>query len=331
MKFTGERYIPCEETENQSIEREHWQRYYFAQRLFDKNAKVLDIACGEGYGSSYLAQKLKYVIGIDISKEAVTHASKKYMQDNLQFLEGNVSKIPLEDCSVDGIVSFETIEHVDEEMQIDFLKESKRILNEGGIFVVSCPNKNVASDLAYELWGYTNIYHKKEYEIDTFELLLKKFYKNVKLLYQRTETNLVLSTLHPECLKVIWGDRKTNIDTQNIIAVCSDAPITEIIPDMIILDIDNSYLSYQKSYSDLAKAHKEATNLIFECKKWLTTLQDKIEGLKTDLEQRQNEIDKLKFQKTEYRKKITLLETEIKNLEEEKGNLQKQLQKGWGG
>lgn len=36
MEFTGERYVPCKETENQSIEREHWQRYYFAQRIFKK-------------------------------------------------------------------------------------------------------------------------------------------------------------------------------------------------------------------------------------------------------------------------------------------------------
>lgn len=143
----------------------------FCPKNIQKNAKVLDIACGEGYGSDFLAQKLKYVVGIDISEETVMHSRKKYIRDNLQFLVGDIAKIPLENNSVDGIVSFETIEHVDEKTQIEFLKESKRVLSRDGILVVSCPNKRIASDFAYELWGYTNIYHKKEYEIDDFELL----------------------------------------------------------------------------------------------------------------------------------------------------------------
>ncbi len=296
MEFTGERYIPCKETENQPIEREHWQRYYFAQSIFTESSCILDIASGEGYGSDFLAQKLKYVTGVDINKEAIEHASKKYRRDNLHFCTGDVTKIPLDNCSQDGIVSFETIEHVDEQAQLKFLEESKRILKSDGIFVVSCPNKSIASDFAYELWGYTNIYHKKEYEIDAFECLLKKFFKNVKLLYQRTETNLVLSGTNPEYLKVIWGERKTTSDTQNIIAVCSDVPVLDMIPELITLDIDNSYLKFQKNYADIFKANAENVKEISNCQVRLTELQNQSQTLQKNLFQSQNELDNLKNQ-----------------------------------
>lgn len=327
MEFTGERYFPCKETEGGFTEREHWQRYYFAQELFDKNSRVLDIACGGGYGSDLLAQKLKYVIGIDISEEAVMYSSKKYIRDNLHFLVGDVSNIPLDDCSVDGIVSFETIEHVDEQMQIEFLKESKRILRDDGIFVVSCPNKPIASDFAYKLWGYKNIYHKKEYEIDAFEQLLKNFYKNVTLLYQRKETNLVLSSICPESLEVIWGDRKNNKDTQNIIAVCSDVPIAGNIPNLITLDIDYSYLREQKKYSDLLKDTGNVMKFFSDYKSQLTVLESKIEELLTALKQSQKEIDILKNQNTEKNEKLVALKGEIENLNEEKSSLQRELQR----
>lgn len=254
MEFTGERYIPCAETKNKAIEREHWQRYYFARDYFNEGDAVLDIASGEGYGSDFLAEKLKYVTGIDISQEAVEYAKEKYKRDNLNFLVGNITKIPIDDGILDGIVSFETIEHVDEKEQKIFLKETKRVLKHGGVFIVSCPNRKIASDREFELWGYENIYHKKEYEIEEFKKILETYYKNVLLLYQRNETNVILSIKEPELLKVIWKNRKGIDDTQNIIAICSDKEIDGKIISNIIMDIDNSYLNREKLLSDWVKS-----------------------------------------------------------------------------
>ena len=157
-------------------------------------------------------------------------------------------------------------------------------------------------------------------------LLLNNFYKNVKLLYQRTETNLVLSVIHPEHLDVIWGERKNNTDTQNIIAVCSDLPVTEVLPNLITLDIDNSYLTYQKNYSDLVKSTKDIIKVTSDYKNVLTELNSKIEGLKIELEQKQNKIDLLKSENAKQYKKIVFLENKICSNEKENHRLKQELQ-----
>ncbi len=74
MKFTGERFVPGTQG---SIELEHLHRYLQACEII-KGKHVLDIASGEGYGSAMLADCAKSVIGVDISPEAVLHASSSY-------------------------------------------------------------------------------------------------------------------------------------------------------------------------------------------------------------------------------------------------------------
>ena len=71
MKFTGERFIPTEEGR---VRLEHYHRYAQIQEMVvGKN--VLDVACGEGYGSAIIASVATSVIGVDISIDAITHAS----------------------------------------------------------------------------------------------------------------------------------------------------------------------------------------------------------------------------------------------------------------
>lgn len=99
---------------------------YLRPVTYANGKDVLDIACGEGYGSSMLADVAKSVIGVDIAEEAIAHASTQYAASNLAFRQGNAAEIPLEDASVDLVVSFETIEHHDRHE--DMLREIKRVL-----------------------------------------------------------------------------------------------------------------------------------------------------------------------------------------------------------
>src|SRR5437879_3140866 len=88
---------------------EHIYRYAFASR-FVKGKRVLDIACGEGYGAAALQKAgAAHVIGVDISESVCLHARTKY---GLDARPGTAEQIPVADESVDVIVSFETIEHV---------------------------------------------------------------------------------------------------------------------------------------------------------------------------------------------------------------------------
>ena len=81
MKFTGERFILGQAVGDITIE--HMQRYKSIISII-KDKKVLDAACGEGYGSNILAQYATSVVGIDVSNEAVQYAQEHYEKENLK-------------------------------------------------------------------------------------------------------------------------------------------------------------------------------------------------------------------------------------------------------
>ena len=167
LPFTGERFIPGTRGE---IWVEHWHRYHFAAR-WAAGKRVLDVACGEGYGSALLAQHAAHVTGVDISEQALAHARAAYAaQGNLRFEAGSCAQLPLADASVDLAVSFETIEHIEEQER--FLDELARVLTPEGVLVLSCPNKLEYSDRR----NYTNEFHVRElYRDELRELVAKRF------------------------------------------------------------------------------------------------------------------------------------------------------------
>ncbi|REG61255.1 glycosyl transferase family 1 [Paraburkholderia sp. BL6669N2] len=190
LAWDGERYIPGMSTE---IELEHMHRYMVARKLA-VGMRVLDIACGEGYGSYALSSLAASVVGVDISEEAVRHAQAHYRHQalNLEFRVGSAAAIPLEDASVDLVVSFETIEHHDQHEAM--IREIKRVLRPGGVLVISSPNKYEYSDVT----GYANPWHVKELYLDEFESLLRSQFANIGMYGQRVVTGSVLSPLADE-------------------------------------------------------------------------------------------------------------------------------------
>jgi 2-polyprenyl-3-methyl-5-hydroxy-6-metoxy-1,4-benzoquinol methylase len=133
---SGERMVP--ELSGGLTFWEHVYRYAFASD-FVKGKNVLDIACGEGYGSAVLLRAAaKNVIGIDISESACLHTRQRY---GIDARVGSAENIPLPNNSVDIIVSFETVEHVPNPGR--FLDECARVLVASGILVISTPNKEV--------------------------------------------------------------------------------------------------------------------------------------------------------------------------------------------
>jgi len=137
LEFTGERFVPGIAGE---IAHEHWHRYAFARR-YAAGKRVLDVACGEGYGSALLAGVAGAVTGIDIDAGAIAHARQSYAAlANISFAEGSASMLPLADASVDVVVSFETVEHLPRAEQPRMLAEIARVLAADGVLVMSAPN-----------------------------------------------------------------------------------------------------------------------------------------------------------------------------------------------
>lgn len=175
MEFTGERMIP--EISPPNTFWEHVFRYKFALK-YAKNKIVLDIASGEGYGTAALAAAgANNVIGIDISEEACEHARRKY---GLDYRVGNAEVIPLDDNSIDTIVSFETIEHLDNPET--FLRECARILKHNGEIILSTPNPD-----AYLVYK-ENEFHKILFTLEQMLQLLEKRFFDIRVFSQSPET-----------------------------------------------------------------------------------------------------------------------------------------------
>ncbi|TDO10656.1 glycoside hydrolase family 99-like domain-containing protein [Halomonas ventosae] len=186
---TGERFLPQFEGD---IVAEHYHRYLFARR-YVADRRVLDIACGEGYGSHLLAGVAQHVIGVDIAADAVAHATQHYARDNLEYRQGDCAAIPLPDASVDVVVSFETIEHHDRHAAM--LSEIKRVLRPHGLLIISSPDKREYSDVP----GYANPYHVKELYRDEFEALLARHFARHAVVGQRVVyASAIIDSAAPE-------------------------------------------------------------------------------------------------------------------------------------
>jgi len=176
--FTGERFLPGVAGE---IAYEHCHRYAFARR-FVTGARVLDAACGEGYGAALLAGVAASVVGVDIEPKVVAAATQRYAAyGNVRFETSSVTKLPLDDASVDAIVSFETIEHIGADEQRAMLAEFARVLAPRGRVILSSPNRVEYSDAR----GYANPFHVKELDRAELASLLDAYFPQAQWFCQR--------------------------------------------------------------------------------------------------------------------------------------------------
>ena len=137
-----ERIVPEEFPKQAKSEQEtldiHLARYFFASQ-YALPGRLLDIACGVGYGTQLLAKKtlgITEAIGVDLSHEAIDYALKNYSQYNTHFIHEDATKFVDRKC-FDTIVSLETIEHLPH--PLDFLHHILQFLKPGGVFIGSVP------------------------------------------------------------------------------------------------------------------------------------------------------------------------------------------------
>ncbi len=186
FRFTGERYLPTEAGE---IRLEHYHRYALTCAL-TKGKSVLDLACGDGYGSALLSTVAHSVVGMDVAPDAVEHARATYGHlMNLRFDCGNAAATGLTGASFDLVVSFETIEHLAE--QAEMIAETRRLLKPDGVLIISSPNRPVYS----EGRDYHNEFHLKELDFVEFDALLRGHFDHIDYYGQRLAMGTVVQPL----------------------------------------------------------------------------------------------------------------------------------------
>ncbi len=176
LEFTGERFTPeCV----REIRYEHWHRYAFALPLA-QGRRVLDAACGEGYGSAMLARAASDVIGLDLDQATVAHATARYGTERLQFQRADCTRLDhLPDASFDLIVSIETLEHVSEQERM--LDGFQRLLRDDGLLLISSPDKANYSDAR----GFVNEFHVRELYRNEFEDLIAERFPSWRMYGQK--------------------------------------------------------------------------------------------------------------------------------------------------
>ena len=154
----------------------HLKRYELA-REHCRDRDVLDAGCGVGYGSAYLGEVARSVVGIDIDEEAIAYATRRYGGQNVAFRVGDMERLDLPDASLDVVTAFETIEHLRAPER--FVSEAGRVLRTGGVLVASTPQATADGGEP------ANPYHEHEYTAAELERLLAGTFASVELFGQR--------------------------------------------------------------------------------------------------------------------------------------------------
>ena len=175
LPLTGERTLPDIPAENYWYRRHLVVYEWIAKRVRD--ARVLDLACGEGYGSSVLARSAREVIGVDANPEAHEHARLRYTRPGLSFERGLVEGFG-EPETFDAVVFLQTIEHVADPVAV--LEHIRSLLVPGGVAYISTPN--VLTLAAPGAEKSDNPWHLKEYRALEFRKLCGSAFGSVQLL-----------------------------------------------------------------------------------------------------------------------------------------------------
>ena len=174
LELTGERTLPDVPEENYWYQRHLVVYEWIARRT--AGLRVVDMACGEGYGSDVLARGgAASVVGVDANPEAHEHAKLRYVRPNLRY-ERNLVETFDEPC--DAVVFLQTIEHVRNPDEV--LERFKALVGPRGVVYVTTPNVLTLAPAGAEKSG--NPWHVKEYRPEEFRNLCEAHFSQVEVL-----------------------------------------------------------------------------------------------------------------------------------------------------
>jgi SAM-dependent methyltransferase len=192
LALTGERTLPDVPAENYWYRRHLAVYEWVAERC--RGLEVVDMACGEGYGSAALARRAARVTGVDANPEAFEHARLKYTRPGVRFVRDLVDGYS-EPC--DAVVFLQTIEHMEDPAAV--LGHFRDMLRPGGIAYVSTPNVLTLAPAGAE--KSDNPWHVREYRAAEFRELCEASFERVQLLGVFHARKLAL---HDQALSLGW-------------------------------------------------------------------------------------------------------------------------------
>ena len=334
IEWTGERFIPW--MKGGQIHYEHLHRYLFAAALVE-GKDVLDLACGEGYGAYFLAERAAQVLAVDRDKETIEHASSRYIRPNLTFRQGSMESIPVEGSALfDVVVCFEALEHTDRHEAV--MNEIKRVLKPDGFLIISTPNRAEYT----ERTGDRNPYHLKELSFKEFLDLLKKYFNHVRLFGQRVYAGshiweLLSTQPRGEFLEQLVErereDREFHLapgyrkSPMYFIALASDADIPVRYERALLIDVGDWLL--QEPWQRVRDLERQISELKAEHERLMHEYAKQEQALREALTQAQEELRNreraLREELAQARKQVQEWEVQVEDLEQELAEKKEQL------
>lgn len=221
----------------------HLDRYEFAKAYCSKK-RVLDGACGTGYGAAILSSMAREVVGIDCSIDAVLYASEKYANDAVSFQRSFVEMSPFPDASFDVVTSFETVEHT--LCPQAHMREIVRLLSpDTGCAIISAPNE----------WGLTD-HHFFDFNAQMLKKLADQFFSRVSFFYQNPRNSQRLPGIGPL-------QSEDPADAQCIIAVCQAPKKDNSTTDRCEMVMDEIYCNvFSRHQEFMTLAYRQDTPFI---------------------------------------------------------------------
>jgi 2-polyprenyl-3-methyl-5-hydroxy-6-metoxy-1,4-benzoquinol methylase len=152
-------------------------RYKFVAKMFEGKDSVLEVGCGDGFGSTIVAQAVKSLTGIDYQEYSIKNqAENKWLQEKTDLVVHDILENPYPK-KFNAIYSLDVIEHIEPKLEHLFLENIVQSSKENGSLIIGCPNKTAQ---AFASAG-SQIGHINLHTHESLRNTLSKFYQNVFL------------------------------------------------------------------------------------------------------------------------------------------------------
>jgi SAM-dependent methyltransferase len=155
----------------------HVFAYEYAVDHLDAASNVLEIGCGDGYGTTMLAEKVARIVAVDVDEGTVQHAAATYPAENCTFQPFDGETLPFDTGTFDAVVSMQVIEHIQDDRR--FVGEAHRVLKQGGVLILTTPNRRHRVPPGEPIW---NKFHVREYLPGELEAVLRSHFDEVQVL-----------------------------------------------------------------------------------------------------------------------------------------------------
>lgn len=249
--YTGERYDP--EAANALAEYDHLSRYHFVRKHFSNRGSLLDVGCGVGVSTRFLAGGFDRAVGVDISLDAVEQARQLTKAPHVTFevLDSYLARPEPEQFDV--VTCLEVIEHTLEQDRLVTLVRER--MQAGGVAIFSTPNV-----IHTQTHGIDNPFHVKELTRAEFKAVLSRHFSHVQLLIQVQINGVLVAPAEADPSELTLdqvcesgghpaGSRFDDDVSTNFIAVCSQHPMPPA-PGILYLDPRSSYVEQLKAIID---------------------------------------------------------------------------------